>query len=59
MVKNDDGSVTLYFGPFPPEGLESNWIPTNCKAPMPTMRFYGPKDDFLEKRWSMPDVELA
>ena len=59
MVANDDGSVTLYFGPFPPEGLESNWIPTACKKPMPTFRFYGPEDDFLEKRWSMPDVELA
>jgi len=59
MKKNEDGSVTLYFGPFPPDGMESNWIPTNCKIPMPTMRFYGPKDEFLDKRWSMPDVELA
>jgi hypothetical protein len=59
LVKNEDGSVTLYFGPFAPEGLESNWIPTACHVPFPVMRFYGPEDDFLERRWSMPDVELA
>jgi len=28
MQKNNDGSVTIYFGSEPPEGMESNWIPT-------------------------------
>jgi hypothetical protein len=59
LTKNDDGSVTLYFGPFAPDGLEDNWIPTSCKTPFPVMRFYGPEDAFLEKKWALPDVELA
>jgi hypothetical protein len=28
MQKNSDASVTLYFGPKPPEELENDWIPT-------------------------------
>ena len=56
LKKNPDGSITLYFGPDAPERLESNWIPTNGKPPMPTMRFYGPAKTFLDKSWKMPDV---
>ncbi len=33
MAVNSDGSVTLYFGPTAPKGLESNWIPTDGKKP--------------------------
>ena len=28
MVENADGSITLYFGPEAPEGLEANWVKT-------------------------------
>lgn len=28
MVKNDDGSVDIYFAPKAPKGFEANWIPT-------------------------------
>jgi len=28
LVKDADGSVTLYVGPTAPDGMESNWIPT-------------------------------
>lgn len=59
MHKNDDSSVTLYFGPEPPQGLESNWIPTEGKRPLPVVRFYGPTDEYLDRSWEMPDVELA
>jgi len=59
MKKNDDGSVTLYFGPKAPEGLESNWIPTEGKRPLPVGRFYGPTDAFYDRSWEMPDVELV
>jgi hypothetical protein len=58
MQANSDGSVTLYFGPEPPEGRESNWIPTAGKRPLPTVRFYGGTDEFWNRSWEMPDVEL-
>jgi hypothetical protein len=29
MQVNDDGSYDIYFAPTPPEGQESNWIPTS------------------------------
>ena len=35
MKQNADGSVTLYFGPTAPPGIESNWIPTRGKRPLP------------------------
>ncbi|MED5811057.1 DUF1214 domain-containing protein [Mycolicibacterium sp. 050232] len=57
MVKNPDGSVTLYTGPTPPPGLESNWIPTGGKRPMPTLRFYGPTSSFYDGDFKMPDFE--
>jgi len=59
MQKNSDGSVTLYFGPEPPEGMESNWIPTEGKRPLPAVRFYGGTEEFWNKSWEMPDVELV
>jgi len=59
MKKNIDGSVTLYFGPKAPKGLESNWIPTSGKKPLPIVRMYGGKEEFWDKSWEMPDVELV
>lgn len=59
MQKNSDGSVTIYFGPESPEGLENNWIPTAGKRPAPTVRFYGGTEEFWNKSWEMPDVELV
>jgi hypothetical protein len=57
MKKNEDGSVDIYFGPKPPEGLESNWIPTQGKKPLPMLRFYGGDETFWNKTFVMPDVE--
>jgi hypothetical protein len=59
MQKNSDGSVTLYFGSKAPKGLESNWIPTEGKWPLPVVRFYGPTEEYRNKSWEMPDVELV
>lgn len=59
MKKNADGSVTLYVGPQPPESLESNWLPTAGKRPMPTFRFYGGTDALFDKTFKMPDFELV
>ncbi|MBV8638137.1 MAG: DUF1254 domain-containing protein [Candidatus Eremiobacteraeota bacterium] len=58
MKANEDGSVDIYFGPQPPTGLESNWIPTQGKHPMPVMRFYGGTEEFWNKTFKLPDIEL-
>jgi len=59
MKKNADGSVTIYFGPKTPKELENNWIPTSGKRPAPTIRIYGDTEEFWNKSWEMPDVELV
>lgn len=59
MQMNDDGSVDVYFGPDAPEGLESNWIPTSGKKPYVWLRLYGPDEDFWNKTFVMPDVEMV
>ena len=59
MKKNADGGVTLYVGPKAPDGLESNWIPTAGKRPLPTLRFYGAAEALYTKTFKMPDFELA
>ncbi len=59
MTQNADGSVTLYFGPEAPKGLEANWIPTAGKAPYAMFRFYGPKDSFFDKSFKLSDIQKA
>ena len=59
MKKNSDGSVTLYVGPKPPDGLEANWLPTEGKQPLPTFRFYGGTDALFKKTFKMPDFETV
>jgi hypothetical protein len=59
MKRNQDGSVDLYFGPKAPDGLESNWIPTEDKEPCLWLRLYGPEEAFWNKSFEMPDVELV
>jgi hypothetical protein len=57
MKKNADGSVTLYVEPVAPDGLESNWIPTGGKRPLPAFRFYSPDEPLYNKTFKMPNVE--
>lgn len=57
MKKNADGGVTIYVGPKAPEGLESNWIPTSGKRPLPAMRLYGATDELNNKTFKLPDFE--
>jgi hypothetical protein len=59
MKKNADGGVTLYVGPRAPDGLESNWIPTSGKRPLPTFRFYGGTEELFKKTFKMPDFVQA
>ncbi|MNJ15443.1 hypothetical protein D3C77_96910 [compost metagenome] len=57
MKKNADGSVTIYVGPKAPAGLDSNWIPTAGKRPLPAMRFYGGTEALNDKSFKLPDFE--
>ena len=56
LQAHDDGSIDVYFGPEPPAGLRSNWIPTG-QAFFLIFRFYGPEKPLFEKTWQLPDVE--
>ena len=56
MKANADGSVSIYVGPRAPRGIESNWIDTAGKRPMPMFRFYGPQKALNNKSFKMPDL---
>ncbi len=58
LQKNADGSVDIFFGPKAPDGKESNWVPTDPARKFELMfRLYGPKKEFFDKAWVLPDVE--
>jgi hypothetical protein len=58
LQKNADGSIDVFFGPQPPRGLEANWVPTDPQRGFELMfRLYGPKKEFFDKAWVLPDVE--
>lgn len=58
VQKNPDGSVDIYFGPEAPAGKESNWVPTDPLREFELMfRAYGPKKEFFDKAWVLPDAE--
>ena len=57
MQKNADGSVDIYFGPKPPDGKESNWVPTAGHNFEVLFRLYGPEKPFFDKTWKLPDLE--
>jgi hypothetical protein len=58
VQKNADGSVDIYFGPEAPAGKEANWVPTDSARGFELMaRFYGPRKEFFDKVWKLPDVE--
>ena len=58
LVKNDDGSYDLYFGPKAPEGKESNWVQTiPGQGWWVYLRFYAPTKEYFDKSWSMGDFD--
>lgn len=58
LQTNDDGSVTLYFGPKAPAGKDANWVPTKAGGGFEVLfRLYGPEQAFFEKKWVLPDIE--
>ena len=59
VKKNADGSVDIYFGPKPPKGKESNWLPTDPKRRFFLLaRFYGPEPGLFDKSFELNDMEL-
>jgi hypothetical protein len=57
LQKNADGSVDIYFGPGPPAGKESNWVPTSGDGGFEVLfRFYGPEPPLFDKTWTLPDI---
>ncbi len=58
LMKNEDGSVDIYFGPTAPQGRENNWIPTvQGRAWFTWFRLYAPLEPYLNKTWPLPDIE--
>jgi hypothetical protein len=58
LKKNEDGSVDIFFGPTPPNGDESKWVPTDPKGRFEVLaRFYGPKPPLFDKTWQLSDLE--
>ena len=58
LQKNGDGSMDVYFGPKPPSGKETNWVPTSAGGQFEVLfRLYGPEKPLFEKIWTLPDIE--
>jgi len=57
LKKDEDGGITLYFGPHAPEGYENNRIPTGGKNFAVIVRFYGAEKQLISRKWEMPDIE--
>ncbi len=58
LLVNDDGSVDIYYGPTAPAGKEQNWIPTvPGRSWFTYFRLYGPKKEYFERSWVLPDIE--
>ncbi|WP_282944458.1 DUF1254 domain-containing protein [Cellulomonas endometrii] len=57
LETNDDGSVELIFAPEPPEGRESNWVPTvPGRHWFAYFRFYGPLQPYFDRTWVLGDI---
>ena len=60
LQKNDDGSITAYFGPKAPAGKENNWVQTvPGKSFNLLYRMYGPLEPWFDKTWKLGDFELV
>lgn len=59
LKANEDGSYTVYFSPFAPEGKESNWVQTlPNKSWNVILRLYGPLEPWMDKTWKPGDFEI-
>ena len=57
LIKNEDGSIDIYFGPKAPKGKEANWAPTKPGVDYFLLfRFYGVEKELYEGNWKMGDL---
>jgi hypothetical protein len=57
-LRNEDGSVDVYFSPEMPAGQKKNWIQTVLgKGWFPIFRFYGPLEPLYDRTWKLNDIE--
>lgn len=57
LVRNDDGSVDLYFGPSAPTAGESNWVQTiPGQHWFSYFRLYGPLESYFDRSWKLGDI---
>jgi len=58
LIKNDDGSVDLYFGPTAPEGKEANWVQTNAgESFFLYLRLYGLEKPYFYQTYPMNKIK--
>jgi len=56
MKTNEDGSITIFFGPKAPAGQENNWVQTvPGKGFHSLLRLYGPGQKWFDKTWRPSD----
>jgi hypothetical protein len=56
---NEDGGVTIWFGPEAPAGHEKNWVQTiPGKGYSVGLRLYGPLAPWFDQSWRPGDLEL-
>jgi len=60
LAVDADGSATVWFGPKPPEGHETNWVQTiPGKGFHVLLRLYGPLEPWFDKTWKPGDFMLV
>jgi hypothetical protein len=58
QASEDDGAVTIYFGPQPPPGREQNWIQTvPGKGWFLILWLHGPLKPWFDKTWRPGEIE--
>jgi len=58
LVKNKDGSITLYLQNQPPEAsLKTNWLPAPNGPFFSIMRLYWPQQNALNGTWQAPKIK--
>jgi hypothetical protein len=56
MAAAGETGTDIYFAPKPPNGMESNWVPTGEDFFL-LFRLYGPDKPLFDKTWVLDDVE--